>query len=104
MGEREKYQGYRRSFEGLESPFSSKPASDTASWCQRLARSPGTLCADDATFCKWSRPVPPLRAACRAGVSACDTVGGERCGTRTLVSIGDVSPIAVFVSGSVLEG
>jgi len=30
--------------------------------------------------------------------------GGERCGTRTLVSTGDVSPIAVFVSGSVPEG
>ena len=64
----------------------------------------GYLCADDAAFCKWSRPIPPLQAACRAGVPAYDTMGGERCGTRTLVSIGDVSPIAVFVSGSVLEG
>ena len=45
-----------------------------------------------------------LQAACRAGVLAYDTVGGEWCGTRTLVSIGDMSPIAVFVSGSVLEG
>ena len=64
----------------------------------------GYLCADDDVFCKWSRPVLPLRVACRVGVPACDTVGGERCGTRMLVSIGDVSPIAVFVSGSVLEG
>ena len=64
----------------------------------------GYLCVDDAAFCKWSRPIPPLWAACRAGLPACDTVGDERCGTRTLVSIGGMSPIAVFVSGSVLEG
>ena len=63
----------------------------------------GYLCADDAVFRKWSRPILPLRAACRAGVPAYDTVGGEWCGTRTLISIGDVSPIVVFVSDSVLE-
>ena len=48
----------------------------------------GYACVDDVMPCKWSRPIPPLRAACRTGVSAYDTVGGERCGARTPVTTG----------------
>ena len=89
------YQGYRRSFEGLGTSFSSKPASDTASWCQRLARSPGAcvpMMLHLYLICKWSRPVPPPRAACRAEMFPHGPVGSGWCGDRSFVTVEDGSP------------
>ena len=62
---RGKYQGYRRSFEGLGSSFSSKLASDMASWCQRLARSPGTCVL--MMLCSASGHVPSCLYGRRVG-------------------------------------
>jgi len=44
------------------------------------------------SFSKWVRPVPPLRVACRAGVSICDPVGSGRRGDCLFATIGDGSP------------
>ena len=59
-----------------------------------------------ASFSKWVRPIPPLRAACRTGLLISDPMGSGWRGDCSFVTVGDGSPrlehsgCRMFVSGS----
>ena len=75
MGERGKYQEYRRSFEGFGSSFFPTPASTTWQIVSEVACLLIFVGHALASFSKWVRPIPPLRAACRTGLLNPDPIG-----------------------------
>ena len=110
MGERGKYQEYRRPFEGSGSPFF--PCLFCITW-QTVS---GVACLlifvghALASFSKWVRPVPPPRATCRIGLSIFDPVGSGWHGDCSFATVEDRSPplerigCRMSMSGSLLEG
>ena len=92
MGERGKYQEYRRSFEGPGSPFF--PRLPCITW-QTMS---GVVCLlifighALASFSKWACPIPPLRAVCRTGLSISDPVGSGWRGDCSFATVEDGSP------------
>ena len=110
MGERGKYQGYRRSFEGSGSSFS--PCLPCLTW-QTVSEVACLLIFVDhalASFNKWVRPIPPPRAACQTGVSICHPVESGWRGDCSFAAVEDGSPplehsgCRMSVSGSSPEG
>ena len=99
-------QRLRRSPESARSSSSSGPALPlTQPDGVRGGAFAGYACINDVMPYKWSRPIPSLRAACRTGVSAYDTVAGGRTVRRPYAChYRNVSLIAAFVSGSAPEG
>jgi len=91
IGERGKYQGYRRSFEGSGSFFF--PRLPCITW-QTVSETACLIFVGHAlaSLSKWVRPVPPPRAACRTGVSICNPVGSGWRGDCSFATVEDGSP------------
>ena len=92
MGERGKYQEYRRSFEGSGSSFFPRLPCITWQTVSEVACSLIFVGHALTSFSNWVRPIPPLRAACQEGVSICDPVGSGRRGDCSFATVGDESP------------
>ena len=93
MGERGKYQGYRRSFEGSGSSFS--PCLPCLTW-QTVSEVACLLIFvghAQALFSKWVRPIPCRRTVRCAGEPSSDPSGSNRGSDHTSVTVDDVSSV-----------
>ena len=91
MGERGKYQRYRRSFEGAGSSFFPVPALLTWQTVSEVACSLILIGHALAPFSKWVRPILRRRTVRRTGEQSCDPSGSNRGSDHTSVTVDDVS-------------
>ena len=92
MRERGKYYEYRRSFEGFGSPFFLAPVVHNMADRVRSGMAVDLRRPCPGLICKWARPVPPPRAACRTGLSISDPVGSGWHSGCSFATVEDGSP------------
>ena len=93
MGERGKYQRYRRSFEGAGCSFSMCLPCLTWQAMSEVACSLILVGHALAPFSKWVRPILHRRTVRRAGEPSCDSLGSNRGSDHTSVTVDDVSSV-----------